>query len=495
MEMVTPIPSAPTPEWYNAFIAALSEAFPPLQIYPIWHAVDVGSLPTDQAEHVIAVFSAFGLPSSTFHGPGSCSVFEIGASGARMAFTVDSSRRLCFFQWIDGSWQNRSGALYQTEGIRITFDPATGAWEWKVTAGEVGKRNTYVIASRKSCAVRVYPINVERVVSGYGADSTIPRGETFTLLVGGTGAVDLTISASGYYDQMVTQDLTEASLDVLLSPIDGDAFVAKYSASLPGTSIRLGEDVYTAPAYLAVRPGDVLTASGNGMDIEHTVVAGETGFFFEFPQGSGGVAIPGPTTPGNMVLRVQTHVAGVLTYDNDGFFNDPPAMATQGSVDYEIPPPAIGTTGGVLKFSAGGTEHSRRIIFQADGTSLVHIGPMRITVTANGPYAVFFDEYGPLTVLPGDGNPQGVGDAGRPVTFLASSGGWVNIKPQGTDRVIRLPVEMAEGRTVELDVDLALAPYTKPGAQDPLSAGGLSSLSLAALAGALAGGAAGLLTK
>jgi len=485
--MVLHAPHAGTTQWFQGLLGLLTDLGADLDPVGMWYPPVKDGLPEDQQAMIESTFAAFGLSDAD---PYRSVIMRYAKVGIEIAIHTDSQIQYSWRAVGTTKWTTWTAAL-SNKDVELKVD--TGEGTLTIKAGS----STYTrsIASGKRCSFVVTPANVTRTISGLATTLTLSPGTKEISYYGGVGVHTVTVSAEGYEDIQASVNVEEPGYSFNLAPLEGTSRVVHLTADRENATVDVADLTLALPAYVAVPMGEVeLTATAGGQTVTDLIPADATFWKFNFGGGLPDDDVPPPTDSGNMMVRVVGLIDGTVTYDNDGFFNDPnPVELTGGYVDIEVPPPAVGCTGGVVSLtnpSFGTFQH--RVVFRAGESVLVHLGPMRVTVEADGPFEVYFDEFSAFTWLPGDGVSKGVGSADRSVTFLTGVGGYVNVIPQGTAKVIRTPVDFSPARECLLSLELGLAPGEADGPDLPFSLGGAIP---GAIAGALAGAAAGLLTS
>lgn len=491
------VPHDASTQWFQGLLVPLTDLGADLDPIGLWYPVEREGLPAEQQTSIANVFAAFGDFDSTTNGnfsPYKSVVVRYAKVGLDVAIGLNEtvgyitiSRRAVGSGWI------RTQVNIGGQDITLTMDTEAGV----LSLGSAD----IILASSKRCSFFVTPVNITRTITGLTQDLTLPPGAKEISYYGGLGVQAITVSAMGYEEIQANVDVEAPSYSFNLAPLGETTRVVHLTADRDNATVEISGLTLELPAYVSIPTGDIeLTAMVGDQVITDLIPADATFWRFDFggglPSGDSG-DIPAPTDPANMTVRVVSLVDGTVTYDNDGFLNDPdPVELRNGFADIEIPPPAIGCTGGVISITVPSYgDFQDRIRFVAGGTALVHLGPMRVTVQADGPFEVYFDEFSAFTWLPGDGVAKGVGSADRDVSFLTEVGGYVNVIPQGTfplPKVIRTPVDFTPARECLLDLELGLAPGDTPGPGRPFV---LEGALPGAVAGAITGAVTGILTS
>jgi hypothetical protein len=148
--------------------------------------------------------------------------------------------------------------------------------------------------------------------------------------------------------------------------------------------------------------------------------------------------LPDPADAENMLIRVHTALAGVVSYNNDGWpSNDITDVATEGVVDIEVSPPNNWPwslmTGGVLTFQVGGRSYTKRVDFCPNTSLAVYMGPDVVRVIGGSePQEVFWKPDGLQSWLPGLGTSRGTAEGEVDVEFQVETSGLLSVTRGGT---------------------------------------------------------------
>lgn len=345
----------------------------------------------------------------------------------------------------------------------FTAKSSFDAGGWSVTAmvsedsplliGVEGGQQQLLANSEESerVTVTVDPVNIMRTVYlGEAVYAVLPPGvrscdvwkyvaETATGKVTATGYVD-----GAWSDESPNVSLTQVEATLSRVTFIGNGVVILVDEE--GNSISLGE----APCSADLDPNFVGTAHLSGVETSVDVVNPEDGATYQLPGGTPDnpdnpnpdtdptlPPLPDPVDAENMLIRVHTALAGVVSYDNDGWPSaDIEDVSTEGVVDIEVSPPNNWPlslmTGGVLTFRVGSREFTKRVEFCPNTSIVVYMGPDVVRVVGGSvAQEVFWNPDGLMSWLRGLGTSRGVAEDGVDVEFQVEESGIVSVTREG----------------------------------------------------------------
>lgn len=504
--------------WYtDVFIPGITSLFEEHSVYRVVRSVHLegASVPTPTELGSVNVFAGAGTVDSFAYlflegvGDAKTDAIVIGLADYDGAgrMTIGVGRR------INGAWEQAARAEQATDDSVLTQFALQAPYTLLVSKDD----GTLVEASlvprpedSHVMRITVNPSHVLRTLTlGSGATCSLPIGVASVMISTILDEDTFTIGADGF--TTVTTDLLPTTDQLIELPkLEGTRRIAINTS--PDATVRyrvgnfldresLGPDVLLGTGStafdLAITDACYVTATRGGvtkgtwLDASEVDQVRDLTFYgsVETPVPPGPEITDPPIIPeGMMVLRCKVAVPGTLRYDNDGFLDevDPIEVTAPGVVDYTIPAPQVGCSGGTLEFNpvSGGGSHFRSIVFAPDTYLTVPIGPMLITVVSDADGQVFWDADGLFQWLPGDGEPISNIVATTPVQFSVDCSGYVNVAIAGTDTVVRVHCEFLPGGTKDItigegniaDATAAATPWMYVGAA---GAGFLLGLSIA----------------